>query len=434
MDGIGSSNSNSFQLYFASTVIWSVLLIGWLLNGISHRIERNPLQKQLIPTPVMKVASNAALLYYYSESISSSDSDDLNSPSYILSLCLLVLLQIVLFATLIVIAKGLHITRVSLDPVEVRSIGWNCFFLGVSLAAFFFVSIYFVFPLVVTYVVVFGHIYSGIASNLRALSEHLLALLSDEIAEEDPVRNRIAEQADIAKFKLFKNIQKLITLFLTISVVNYLVNPIFLNEMWVRSLIDEISFLLLVAGIGWLLRLRDFSTFRGNGTSGNSAAVGVSGLPAAAENEPSSSSEDEAQSRVEQEEFPEIIVVANPPSVDGTGKVVKENIVMGRRMAASDDFQSHTSPVSPVLSPYSGAVVSPASSSLHPGGNAAPSSVASNVVLVNSLSTLAAVQGHQRAGSTQQYSERDAGLASPASTSLPGSADESDSRRSSQGS
>lgn len=249
----------------------------------------------------------------------------------------MIVMQVVLFTAIIVIAKGLFITRLSLDPVEIRAIVWNAFFLGLSLSAFFFISVYFVFPLVVTYVVVFGHIYSGIANNLRGLSEHLLSLLAEGQPEDS-----ISEQSDIAKFRLFKNLQKLVTCYLTICVVNYLVNPLFIEPDWIRLLIDEVAFLILVGGIGWLLRLRDFSNFR-------------------------HPDENAGQSDLEQgsagdlaEEMPDIVVIANPPTCDETGKILKENLVMGRRCPM---YGATIEPSEGSMSSIPGSVVSNADSS-----------------------------------------------------------------------
>lgn len=121
----------------------------------------------------------------------------------------------------------------------------------------FIFSPYFIFPLIITYLVVIGRIFGSLISNIRSLNTHLLVLRDT---------NQDIDSPSQYKSKLFRSLQIALFVYLVVLLIYWslLIIGIFKNQklvnvdlIWLRYIIEEFLEYSLVISIGFIIRLRN---------------------------------------------------------------------------------------------------------------------------------------------------------------------------------
>ncbi|KAL9658803.1 hypothetical protein ABK040_005957 [Willaertia magna] len=254
--------------YIAFTSLWGCATILWIAHIIyykkQYKLNISLQTKYLTILPILKIIQCATCIVYFHR-VLNNYKNKYNVIFYLITNSFSILFEIVLFFNLLIISKGLFITKLKLERTDKRIISWNMVCLLLCQIAQIF-NPFFVFPLYIVYIIIFGNVFSNITINLKHLN--ILFTNYEENSRLAEANIDIFNSPIFLKIKLFKNFRYLIFLFLifytlSISLVTALniVNNKFKNDTYlVRSNIIESLIFIIIVIAGLLFRLRNFQS------------------------------------------------------------------------------------------------------------------------------------------------------------------------------
>eukprot|EP00761_Pharyngomonas_kirbyi_P008566 gb/GECH01008578.1/.p1 GENE.gb/GECH01008578.1/~~gb/GECH01008578.1/.p1 ORF type:complete len:475 (+),score=97.31 gb/GECH01008578.1/:1-1425(+) len=254
-----------------SLLFWCLVFIIWTTHVLKWRKIKIRFHRHWAKIPILKILSLLFDFGYYLDCTLNGDSQNGECPQRLFYVTALFNagFQMALYSLLLSLSKGYGITRTHLERRQIIRISVNIIFLG-FLLFLAYVNEYFILPLIFVYVMTIGHLFGGLAMNIRRLSSEIASNPNNGENEQEETSSQLSPM--IRKYILFKKIQFLVMVFVLIQAF-IMVAGFFITVSWIITGMGELLFALFVFFLSFLMRIRNWNNSDNDSNQSNNDTI-----------------------------------------------------------------------------------------------------------------------------------------------------------------
>jgi len=247
MDPMCDRFDNVSEVFSAFFPLWVLMLSVWCYLAYSkHPQEATGLHKVLTALPAVECLYTFLCIFYYR----SCPWESIGSQLVAAVLLMVVILKEPLnLLCLLLVSKGWCITRETLGSGENRVLVISGVFLYASVVfQLFGNTVYWMIPILLAYIVLFGNVMVSIYTNLRVLKSQLLAIATFNISP--------ATTPAYAKYRMFQRLACAALAYVLLELGIHLGTYFAKSPIWVFHLLHQAMELAIIGYVGHTFRVR----------------------------------------------------------------------------------------------------------------------------------------------------------------------------------